>query len=319
MPLNIFLSWSGDKSRIVASTLRDWLPLVFHDKVSPWISTHDIDAGDRGDNAIASQLHQCQFGIVCLSKDNLDSSWINFEAGAISKSVSESHLCTYLIDLTISDIKPPLSRFQANKADHDGTRRIVESINKDLGTSALNLDLLSKTFDITFPSLEKQLEEAHASKPGLRSSRSEKDILEELVTLVRSGNKPDNRLLEEEIKVMSQRLALMSERPSAVRYVASHELKEMLVEHLLWGGLQFSADALANSDLSLSDDELTVYTTRTFSLALRDPVFKKAVEARLRQPIRLKVVVLEKSGRGLSENTVERLRVSKKDVPVGPA
>lgn len=105
---------------------------------------------------------------------------------------------------------------------------------------------------------------------------------------MRSGNKPDNRLLEEEIKVMSQRLALMSERPSAVRYVPSHELKEMLVEHLLWGGLQFSADALANSDLSLSDDELTVYTTRTFSLALRDPVFKKAVEARLRQPIRLK-------------------------------
>ena len=44
--MKLFISWSGKRSHMLASTLRDWLPLVLH-YIQPWVSEGDIDAGGR--------------------------------------------------------------------------------------------------------------------------------------------------------------------------------------------------------------------------------------------------------------------------------
>jgi len=44
--MKLFISWSGKRSQMLASSLRDGLPLVLH-YVEPWVSEGDISAGGR--------------------------------------------------------------------------------------------------------------------------------------------------------------------------------------------------------------------------------------------------------------------------------
>lgn len=84
--MKVFVSWSGERSQMLAQALRDWLPLVLH-YVQPWLSEKDIDAGKRWSSEIAKQLEESNIGIICITPENIDSSWILFEAGALAKSL----------------------------------------------------------------------------------------------------------------------------------------------------------------------------------------------------------------------------------------
>lgn len=57
--------------------------------------------------------------------DNVSAPWINFEAGAIAKSL-DSCVATLMININPSDIKYPLSRYQATKIDHDDFYQLVK-------------------------------------------------------------------------------------------------------------------------------------------------------------------------------------------------
>lgn len=93
---NVFISWSGERSRWVADALRDWLPAVLQ-SVKPWMSA-DIKKGTRGQTTISDKLDKVKVGIVCLTPENLQEPWILFEAGALSKAVDKnSYVCTYLL------------------------------------------------------------------------------------------------------------------------------------------------------------------------------------------------------------------------------
>ena len=68
MTLQVFLSWSGPKSKELAAFLTEWLPKVIQ-AVKPWMSD-DIEKGDRW-QAVDSSLEQVSVGIICLTKSNL--------------------------------------------------------------------------------------------------------------------------------------------------------------------------------------------------------------------------------------------------------
>jgi hypothetical protein len=82
--MDVFISWSGERSRAAAEALRSWLPKIIN-AIKPWLSSEDIDKGSRWGTDVASRLETAKAGIICLTPGNLHSDWILFEAGATIK------------------------------------------------------------------------------------------------------------------------------------------------------------------------------------------------------------------------------------------
>lgn len=159
--MKVFLSWSGDTSKALATALHDWLPMIFSD-VSLWISTREIEAGERWGKQLDDQLESTNFGILCLVPTNVGSPWLIFEAGALSKSVDSSRVVPYCLGLEPKEIQGPLSRFQAVSADEAGSLKLVKSINSLVPGKRLD-SVLEKIFDRLWPDLKRELEKIPTS------------------------------------------------------------------------------------------------------------------------------------------------------------
>jgi hypothetical protein len=119
--MKIFISWSGERSEALAKALREWFPLVLH-FVEPWLSQSDIKVGDRWSIEIAKELENCNFGVICITKENVAAPWILFEAGALAKSMQDGRVIPLLLDLDLKELSGPLAQFQAKKADVAGIK-----------------------------------------------------------------------------------------------------------------------------------------------------------------------------------------------------
>jgi len=178
----VFLSWSGEESRQVALALRDWIPSVLQ-SIEPWMSDQDIDAGTRWFESISLELNRAQAGIICLTPSNVGRVWLNFEAGAIAKHVSESFACPYLFRVEKAQLTGPLSLFQAVKADKEGTLKLVRTLNRAT-QRPLEERRLDEAVDTWWPKLEKTLQaipEGEAPPP----KRELPDMVEEILLKVR--------------------------------------------------------------------------------------------------------------------------------------
>ena len=89
--MKLFISWSGETTRAIAEELRNWFPSVLP-FVQPFVSSEDIRKGTRWWLELSVSLQEMSCGILCLVPENANAPWINYEAGALSKSVSESRL-----------------------------------------------------------------------------------------------------------------------------------------------------------------------------------------------------------------------------------
>ena len=130
--MKVLISWSGERGKAIASALKNWLPNVFQ-KLQVFMSDHDIQAGARWGSELGGTLEACNFGIICLTPESLESHWLTFEAGALSKATKESRVIPYRFQLQSSDVGPPLSQFQGVDANAEGTFKLVLSINEALG------------------------------------------------------------------------------------------------------------------------------------------------------------------------------------------
>jgi hypothetical protein len=68
--MNVFLSWSGAKSKAVAEILKKYLPSMIN-QVEPWLSSQQIDAGARWSAEIAKNLEIIQHRyFLCHSRES---------------------------------------------------------------------------------------------------------------------------------------------------------------------------------------------------------------------------------------------------------
>jgi len=182
--MKVFISWSGPRSQALAQALRDWLPLVLH-YVEPWLSESDIAAGERWAQSVAKQLETSNFGIICVTRENVGAPWILFEAGSLAKSLEGSRVIPLLLDLDFGEISGPLAQFQAKKADKDGVAEVVNGVNRAADQPDTD-ERIQQLFEALWPKLEAQIsaipKHAGASKP----IRPQHEILEELVASVRA-------------------------------------------------------------------------------------------------------------------------------------
>jgi hypothetical protein len=180
--MKVFVSWSGDRSKAVASAIKYWLPYVFQG-LDVWMSEQNIQAGAKWGAELGKALGQCKLGIICLTHESLQSRWLTFEAGALSTAIDESRVIPYRFQLSSSDISPPLSQFQDVGADEEGTFKLVQSINDALGKPWPEEEKLQLVFKMWWPRLEDQLTKMKHSVPT--QIRTDRDLLEEILDLSR--------------------------------------------------------------------------------------------------------------------------------------
>jgi hypothetical protein len=195
--MKVFISWSGDLSHKVALELRDWLPSVIQ-TVEPYVSSEDIDKGARWSSDVAGELEKSSFGILCITRQNLEAPWIHFEAGALSKSVDKSRVSPLLFGLKRSEVKGgPLLQFQSTLAEADDMRKLLFSLNSSCQPPLLEEPRLSTIFDVWWPQIEKRFKELLADAasvllvpegPQPRDSANT-EILEEILELTRQQHR----------------------------------------------------------------------------------------------------------------------------------
>lgn len=186
MATKVFISWSGDLSKKVAESLRQWLPGVLQ-FVKPYFTPDDIEKGSRWGPDITKELDASEVGVICLTKDNLEKPWILFEAGALSKSFDKAKVCTLLFNVDTTDLTGPLTIFQHTKFEKADFKKLVKSINACGGDVKLEDSVFDSVFDMWWPKLEESISKTLGDhKPDKHSSsRSERDILEEILELSR--------------------------------------------------------------------------------------------------------------------------------------
>jgi len=185
---NIFISWSGDLSYQLAETMRKVLPW-FLQNISPYFTSKDIDKGTHWETDISSHLENAQIGLICLTPYNLNSEWILFEAGALSKSKDNARVCVLLFDIAPSDLQGPLSNFQATKFEKEDFRRLLLSINERQGENGRDVETLNELFENQWPRVQSMIEGILSSsddKDKKAKKRSQSDILEEVLENIRN-------------------------------------------------------------------------------------------------------------------------------------
>jgi hypothetical protein len=154
--VKVFISWSGNLSHRIALQLRDWLPVVLP-SVEPWVSSEDIHKGSRWAAELASELDATNCGLICVTPDNVDEPWLNFEAGALSKSVARALVHPFLVGLAPDDLKGPLAQFQATRFNKDDVRRLVKAINSSAEAGKLPNESVDRNLSTCWPDLERRL------------------------------------------------------------------------------------------------------------------------------------------------------------------
>jgi len=185
--MRIFLSGSGQRSRKAAEAFHLWVPDVLQ-SVHPWMSSEDICSGAGWNQQIRTALNDSNFGIVFVTRDNRESVWLMFEAGALAKHVDEARVVPLIVDdeLTPAMLNDPLGQLQDREAT-EKIRRLVRDINFN-SEVLLTQDRVDRCFDANWNRLKQLLDELPAPN-GEKPVVDQNKMLEQILTLVRSESR----------------------------------------------------------------------------------------------------------------------------------
>ncbi len=236
--MKVFLSWSGSRSHKVALVFRDWLPSVIQEIV-PYVSSEDIDKGARWSTDIAKELYDSKFGILCVTRENINAPWLTFEAGALSKTMDKAFVTPFLFDIKRSEVDGPILQFQSTIFEEEDLKKLVTTLNRACDKDGLTDERLNKAFEVWYPTLKEQLEKLRDIAPSKQDAddmaelQTPKayDILEEILELSRINQKlirnPDE-VSWAKFEEMSSRLHELIERmdrrdgPMSIRRMRKH-------------------------------------------------------------------------------------------------
>jgi len=168
--LKVFISWSGERSGLVASALADWLPKVIQ-SVQPWMSVISIPKGEKWSSRIGEALTQQDIGIFCVTPENYFAPWLVFEAGALAGAVNQAKVCPLIIGFSPDDLEGPLCEFQATIFEKKDFFCLIQTLNNLLGEHKLRDQLLQDVFERFWPVLEERVKEVMAVE--LKGKRTE--------------------------------------------------------------------------------------------------------------------------------------------------
>jgi hypothetical protein len=203
--MKVFLSWSGNESKQLAEIFKEWLPNVLQ-YIEPYMSAKDISLGERWNNNLTDRLEESSFGLVFVTPSNINAPWINYEAGALSKTIDSKVVpILYNADVMILN-EGPLKQFQSAKdLKEESILSLVKSINGANEEGKLNDSRLEKAFEMWWPTLDDAIENIAKEESADSSEQepSEKQMLKVIFSKLNEQekflNKNKNNLLEENL------------------------------------------------------------------------------------------------------------------------
>ena len=236
--MKLFISWSGPLSAQIAQQLRAWIPVILP-AVSPFVSAEDIDKGTRWSGEISRELSECNFGLVCLTRDNLQSQWLAFEAGALSKHLT-GKVASILFGLQQSEVQYPIAMFQNVRFNQGEMRQLITSLNNATEPSSKREEAhLDQLFGAFWPDLEKSvklmLDNAATADGRVPPPPDTNAMVTELLSIARAQassvfSERHTARLESRLEYISAQLSAMKEsaRPTSDYRVRSQGLNDLL-------------------------------------------------------------------------------------------
>lgn len=182
--MKVFVSWSGKQAQRVAEVWCNLLTDSF-DIVQPFMSEQNIGAGERGLPKIAEELEGTKFGIIVVTPENQKSQWLNYEAGALSKGISDPtvRVAPSLVGFErASDVTGPIGQFQATLLDLKGVERILVEVAK---TAGADVGPIPGRLQRCWGEYEQRFAEASRMPEQHPAPRSQPELLDEILTIVR--------------------------------------------------------------------------------------------------------------------------------------
>jgi hypothetical protein len=162
LPLRVFISWSGERSRRLALALQDWIPYLIHSirREDLWVSDWDLEAGRPWASTLGEVLAETRIGMICLTHENRRAPWIHFEAGALAKQLDDAKVIPVLYGMQPDDLEgSPLAQFQAVQLNKHDLLKMMRSLNSELGMNRVADDVLKRSLDLNWPEFESRLRE----------------------------------------------------------------------------------------------------------------------------------------------------------------
>lgn len=257
--MRIFISWSGELSREVATILHKYIPLMIQG-VDAFMSQHNLESGSRWSIELAKELDQTNFGIICLTQDNLNSPWILFEAGALSKHF-DGRICGILVgDLKPSYVTGPLAQFQHRFFNETEIRALFNDINSktEKSISEHNLSIIfDHWWSIISGEYEKIKHSSHVQNEH-RPDRNSNDILEELLVKMRAFERAID-MIDQKIDVKNA----LEIKKSRKKFKTLNDSETIMSNT----GLPESAGSQIKENISIkaADPEFQVYAAKVLS------------------------------------------------------
>ena len=128
--MRIFFSWSGQPSEDVARFVKPWLMnnIFQEQEIEIFISKEDIELGSEWYSRVRDELVSCDLAVIFLTANNVNTPWLNFEAGAVAVGEQRRPVITFLIDVSVDNIKSPLKNYQPINASYENIKKLILDI-----------------------------------------------------------------------------------------------------------------------------------------------------------------------------------------------
>jgi len=156
--MKVFVSWShvDSASHNAAELVHQLLPLL-HDSWQPFVSSHNLKAGVLWLNELFTELENTNFGIVCISGEPSDWSWVLFEAGSLAKAFSSSRVVPLLIDIDPDQLPKPLKIFQAVTFDLHGLKALIETLCDACQFTPQTKDIINSRLEVYWKQYKEEI------------------------------------------------------------------------------------------------------------------------------------------------------------------
>ncbi len=154
---DVFISWSGEASRLLAEGIKDWIPHVLHSKVA-FVSDSSLQAGEDWRERLREELNTAKCAVICVTPEAVSSPWLNFECGAIARN-PDARVIPICLGIEPEQLPTNLSAKMTCRADKDGVKRLLHGL-ADALVDAPTSQVLDKAHNDNWTILEKAIENA---------------------------------------------------------------------------------------------------------------------------------------------------------------